>query len=168
MNGNDDHEHPLTHGHPGDSHTADRYDKYKAEKQLEHAIGGSHEILARATTVFPFTLFPDTITVDRTKLTIAHRVFFSVAEVMSIPIEDILNVTVSVGPFFGSLKIYTRFFDPKEAYEIDWLWRDDARKLKRIVQGYVIALQQKVDSSALTTGELAKTLDKLGQGSPDD
>src|SRR5947209_1395179 len=83
----------------------------EAQKELRDAIGNSHEVLVRATTVFPFTIFPDTITVDRTKLSVTHREFFKVGDVMSIRIEDILNVTAHVGPLFGSIKIATRFFD---------------------------------------------------------
>ncbi|HEX7963902.1 MAG TPA: hypothetical protein VF466_04925 [Candidatus Saccharimonadales bacterium] len=140
----------------------------KAVKQLRNAIGTAHEVLVTATTVFPFTLFPDTITIDRAKLSVAHRTFFQVAEVISIRIEDILNVTADVGPFFGSVKISTRFFDKQEPpYAIHYLWRHDALKIKRIMQGYVIASQQKIDTSSLGTEELGDMLDELGRSSPD-
>jgi hypothetical protein len=144
-----------------------RYEKYKAVKELTQAVGSSNEILAQATTIFPFTMFPDTITVDRTKLTVAHRTFFAVAEMMSIRIEDILNVTANVGPFFGSLVISTRFFDTHKPYEVNWLWRSDALRIKRIMQGYIIATQKEIDCSALSTEELSRMLDTLGQDTPD-
>ncbi len=80
----------------------------ETKQELKQAIHGSHEVLATATTVFPFTLFPDTVTLDRAKLNITKRSFVSTAEVMSIRIEDILNVTASVGPVFGSLHIVSR------------------------------------------------------------
>lgn len=145
------------------------YEKYRVKERLQKAIGGAHEVLVTATTVFPFTLFPDTITIDRTKLSVAHRVFFRVAEVMTLRVEDILNVTANVGPFFGSLIISTRFFDKeKEPYKINYLTRADALKIKRIMQGYIIAMRQKIDCSALSTVELARMLDQLGQGAPED
>lgn len=140
--------------------------KHKAKEELIQAVGDSHDVLFRAKTVFPFTLFPDTLTVDRTKLTITHRDFFKVAEVLSIRMEDILNITANVGPFFGSVKISTRFFDPGKPYEVYYLWRDDALKIKRIVQGMLIAKQEGVDSSALSTQELSENLDKLGKVAP--
>ncbi len=138
-------------------------DKKKAEEELAEAIGDSHDVLARATTVFPITLFPDTITVDHTKLTVTHRDFFRIGEVLSIRIEDILNVTATVGPLFGSIKISTRFFDSNKPYTVHHFWRADALKIKRIVQGYLIAKQQEVDTSSLSTRELAKMLDELGK-----
>lgn len=143
-------------------------EKHKAEEELVQAIGDSHDVLLRVKTVFPLTLIPDTITVDRTKLTIARRDLFKVAEVMSISIEDILNITANVGPFFGSIRISTRFFDLDKPYVLDHLWRADALKLKRIVQGYIIARRENVDCSALTTPELARELDELGKVAPEE
>jgi hypothetical protein len=134
-----------------------------AKEELKDAIKGSHEMLASATTVFPFTLFPDTIAVDRTKITITTRKFFSVAEVMSIRIEDILNITANIGPLFGSLRIVSRVLSPDKPYEINYLWRDDTTKLKRILQGYVIAMQKEIDVTPLKTEELTKMLNDLGK-----
>jgi len=145
------------------SSDTDKTDKLEAKKELKEAIRGSHQILETASTVFPFTLFPDTVTIDRAKLTITHRRFFSVAEVMSIRIEDILNVTVNTGPIFGSLHIVSRVLSPDKPYQVSFLWRDDAMKLKRIIQGYIIALQQEIDVTPLESKELAKMLDKLGK-----
>jgi hypothetical protein len=144
------------------------YQKYQAQQQLQQAIDGAHEVLFTASTVFPFTLFPDTVTLDRTKLTITHRSFFKVAEAASLRVEDILNVSANVGPFFGSIKVTTRFFDPDKTenklYVINYLKREDALRLKRIVQGYIIATRQKIDCSALSTHELAALLGQLGEG----
>ncbi|HUS26038.1 MAG TPA: hypothetical protein VMY99_01675 [Nevskiaceae bacterium] len=137
-------------------------------KQLERAVGGSQDVLMKTTTVFPFTLFPDTVMVDRQKLTVTHRTFFMVAEVMSIRIEDILNVTANVGPFFGSIKISTRFFSTEKPYEVHYFWRHDALRMKRIIQGYIVALQKNIDCSRLPAKQLATMLDQLGQGAPDE
>jgi hypothetical protein len=131
--------------------------------ELARTISHAHEILANATTVFPFTLFPDTVTLDRTKLTITHQEFFWVGEVVSIHIDDILNVTADVGPFFGSLKIHTRFFSTEKPYAINFLKKHDAMRIKRILQGYIIAMQKKIDCSTLPIGELVRMLEELGR-----
>lgn len=135
----------------------------EAEAKLKKAVGGSRETLVSATTVFPFTLFPDTITIDRTKMTIAHRSFFQVAEVVSINIADILNITANVGPFFGSLVMTTRFYESDNLpFEVNYLRREDALRIKRILQGYVIAVQKHIDCSVFEKDELVKMLDQLG------
>lgn len=140
-------------------------ERRKVREKLKDALGDSNEVLASAQTVFPFTLFPDTITIDRGKVDISHRSFFRVAEVTSIRIQDILNAIINVGPLFGSLKISTRFFGTDKVYTVNYLHRSDALKLKRILHGYIIALQKKIDCSALSAKELATLLDELGADS---
>lgn len=141
-------------------------DATNAARRLREAIGNSQDMLMTATTVFPFTLFPDTVTIDREKITIAHRFFFRVAEVVSMRIEDILNVTADVGPVFGSISMLTRYFDPDKPYIVNYLWRRDALKIKRILQGYVTAVKKEIDLSAFSAEELAVLLDEFGQGNP--
>ena len=143
-------------------------EKQQVAQELNKAISNTSEALASATTVFPFTLFPDTVTIDREKLTVAHRVFFAIGEVVSIRIQDILNVTADVGPFFGSLRITTRFFDRKtKPYVVNYLWRSDAMRMQRILHGYMTALQKGIDCSALNTKELATMLDQLSKDEAD-
>ena len=137
-----------------------------AARELHHAINQAQEVIVRAKTTFPFTFFPDTIILDREKLTITHKFFFLTAETMSIRIKDILNVTADVGPFFGSVKFTTRYFNnmnhDDQHYTVKYLSRHDALRLKRITQGYIIALQKKIDCSTLSTAELTHMLDNLG------
>ena len=119
-----------------------------------------------ATTVFPFAFFPDTIVIDRTKLAVTRRAFFRTAEVMSIRIEDVLNVTADVGPLFGTIKISTRFFNSEKPYTVSYFWRNDALRIQRVMQGYIIATQKNIDCSELSTPELSGLLDDLGRGEP--
>ena len=133
----------------------------ESKQELQEAIKGSNQVLATATTTLTF--FPDTLTVDRAKLTVTKRTFFSTAEVMSIRIEDVLNVTATVGPTFGSVKIVSRVLNSEKPYTLGRFWRKDALRLKRVTQGYIIALERKIDCSSLPTEELAAMLDKLGE-----
>jgi hypothetical protein len=134
----------------------------QAMEGLREVIRGSNEVLMTATTVFPFSLFPDTVTIDRAKVTVIHRTFFGVGENVSIRIEDVLNVTANHGPLLGSLHIVSRVLSPDKPYEINFLWRKDALKLKRILQGYIIALQKDIDVRPLRKEELSNMLYELG------
>lgn len=118
-----------------------------------------------ANTVFPITLFPDSVTVDRTKVTITKRDFFWTSDVMSIRIEDVLNVSASVGPIFGSLTIASRVMSTIDHFKINHFWRNDAIRLKHIIQGYVIAQHNNIDTAHLTRAELVETLRELGHDS---
>lgn len=167
MASNDLSEQSLIHTMPALSTNVAERHAAEARQELTQAIVESHKPLFTARTVFPFTLFPDTVVLDRTKLTLTHRTFFWTAEVMSIRIEDVLNVTADVGPLFGSVKIATRFYrseDAEKPYAVNYLWRNDALKIKRIVQGYIIALQREIDCSSLSSSQLAALLDELGHG----
>lgn len=82
----------------------------KDRKKLMGVTMKAHDILFKASSVFPFVLFPDTVTMDREKLTFAARSFFQIAKITSVPIRDILSVDANVGPFFGSVHTSSRYF----------------------------------------------------------
>lgn len=126
----------------------------------------AHDILLTATTVFPFVLFPDTITIDREKVTIANRYFFQVARITSSPIQDLQSVEANLGPFFGSVRMTSRFFF-KNIRVVKFLWRDDAIKIQRLLQGYIIVRQKGIDCSDIEKEQLVTLLMDLGKGTTD-
>ncbi len=136
--------------------------KNDALKKLHKIVSKSNEILATATAVFPFELFPDSITLDRTKVTITKRSFFWSAEVVSIRIEDILNISTGLGPFFGSITIASRVMSSVDHFTIDYFWRKDAIRIKHIIQGYVIAHHNNIEVSHLSKKEMIGMLSELG------
>lgn len=132
----------------------------ESRQELRQAINGSNQILVSARTAL--SPFPDTMTIDRAKITITKSAFFRTANIMSIRIEDILNATCTVGPIFGTVTITSRVLNEDRAITVGRFWRDEAKLLKRIAQGYVIALQRNIDCSSLEVGELAHMLEELG------
>jgi hypothetical protein len=149
------------HAHQPEEVTSSTEHDHEA-RRLTRLINRSADILATATTVFPFDLFPDTITVDRNKITIIKRDFLWSEKVISIRIEDILNVATSVGPLFGSLIIASRVMSTEDHFTTSFFWKRDAIYLKHIIQGYVIARHNKIKTSHLSKNELIDTLAKLG------
>lgn len=149
----------------GNGRTNDKPSALPNEADLKKIVAKSHELLVSANTVFPITLFPDTVTVDRTKVTITRRDFFWSSEVMSIRIEDVLNVAANVGPLFGSLTIASRVMSTVDHFKINHFWRTDVIRLKHIIQGYVIAQHNKIDTAHLGKKELIETLIELGHDS---
>lgn len=133
---------------------------------LRKIVRKSHQLLASAQTVIlPINLFPDRVTIDRTKVTITKRTFFWSSSVISIRIEDVLNVACSTGPIFGSLTVSSRVMNSTDHYEIDYFWRKDALYMKQVIQGYVIAQHNQIETSHLKRDELIKTLLDLGNDS---
>lgn len=146
---------------PEDSHDS----SLRKIDKLRNLAKRSHEVLVSANTVFPLTLFPDTIVVDRTRVTIIDRIFFFTSRSVSVQIEDILNVSCGVGPFFGSLTISVRVMNSTDHFEIDHFWRHDAVRLKHVIQGYMIAMRNDVDLTQLSRDELVEHLNELGHDS---
>ena len=134
-----------------------------ANEELNKIIAHSKEILAKADAVLlPNNLFPDSVVVDRTKVTVTKRTFFWVSEVISVQIEDILNVSNTVGPIFGSLTISSRVMNSTDHYEINYFWRKDAIHLKHVIQGYMIAKHNEIDTSSLSKEQLIRKAEELG------
>jgi len=131
------------------------------EKLLD-AAKSAGEILYKADTIFPFTLFPDTVTIDREKLSIAYHVFFRVARVISTPLDDIEAVDSNIGPFFGSLRITSKFFVNNTRF-VRFLTREDTIKIQCILQGYKLAKEKDIDFTEIGKDELVMMLMKLGE-----
>jgi hypothetical protein len=136
--------------------------KMKDDEDLEEVLVRSNQVLASAKSVFPWTLFPDTIILDRTKLTVIRRSFFMTEDVMSIRIEDILNVSATVGPIFGSITIATRVMSSTDHFTLNHFLREDVMHLKHLIQGYVIARHNNIACDHLSYDELIHTLRELG------
>lgn len=138
------------------------------QKELEDAanlkmtVKKAHEVLANVQTVFPLTLFPDSIVIDRTKVSIRKRTFFLTSNTISFQIEDILNVSCSIGPIFGSLTIASRVMSSVDHFHIDRLWRGDAIFLKHLIQGHITAKNNKLETDQLSVEEMIETLCELG------
>lgn len=77
--------------------------------------------------------------------------------------RDILSVEADVGPFFGSIHITSRYY-PVNPYSVNFLWRSDAIKLRRLLLGYIIAHERDIDCAEIGKAELVYLLNDLGQG----
>lgn len=153
---------------PSPNHqTSDNSDKTNQQKHndLMDLAHQTKDVLIKAESTFPFVLFPDTIAVSRSKVAITRRTFFKVAEVISLQVSDILNVEVDTGPFFGSLRIFTRIYGSKPL-RITFLSRKDAVDVKQIIEGHVIASSQNMETDTLNKEELIQLLKRLGSDAP--
>lgn len=130
---------------------------------IKKMVQQSHEVLAEVQSVFPIKLFPDKICLDRSVITITKRNFFWSSNVISLRIEDVLNVSTTIGPILGSLTISIRVMNSVDHYEITTLWRNDAIELKHMIQGYMIAKHSGLDIDHLSVKELVETLHELGK-----
>lgn len=138
-------------------------------KQKLENIMDRHDIeLLRATSLFPFQLFPDTITIDTTKITIVEKTMFATEAIHSCTLKDLSDVEVQTAFFMGT--VYIRYMpqsnspgmnEPKEI-KITALSREDAMKAKKILRGVLVAKAEKINIASLTPEELKAILEKFG------
>ncbi len=142
-------------------------DEQQTEESLQalnKAIWDSNEVLVTASTISK--LHKDTLTLNRAKLFSEKRSALGTVEDMSVPIEDVQNINATLGPISGIITIATRFTPPGTPYTIGPFHRKDTLNLKRIIQGYIIALGRKIDLNLIPTSELIPHLYQLGEDDP--
>lgn len=131
--------------------------------QLRDIVEMSHPTLAKASAIFPFDLFPDTLTIDRQKLTVVHRSFFNIEQTVSVQLADVTNVQANVGPFFGALTISSEHFI-NNTQTIKYVSRHNAIVIQHLLQGMIIAHKEHIDLNQIGEKELLVLLDDLGSG----
>lgn len=97
------------------------------------SVKGAEGKLFSCTAVFPFQLFPDTLRLDESKLTVVQRGFLT-RKVTPIQLPDLLNVEVMEAPLFATVRVYAKYMTMAEDWlEIAYLRKDEATKLRRLV-----------------------------------
>lgn len=135
----------------------------KDKEKMVSLAKASDAILFKATTVFPFNFFPDTIVIDKTKITIIERLFFYTQDIRSYAIEDVLNIEVGSSLLFSTLTCLTRY-DNKKAFSLRYLRKKDATFAKKLIQGLIIAKREGVHIEELSKNEIMMYGEVIGQG----
>ena len=130
---------------------------------LARLVRKSKCTLLTITSVFPFDISPDVLTIDENKVNVIHRNSWFSQNVHSALIEDISEVTVDKNLFFATLKISdsnnVRF--PMELV-IRKLRVKDALEARRLIEGLIVARRQKIDLSKFDPKEVTSVLEKIG------
>lgn len=140
----------------------------EAKHKLD-AISKRHDIeLLRVSTVFPFSLFPDTMIIDTTKMTIIKTQFFATEQVTTIPLKEISDTTMQTALFLASV---TFQYMPQTSspgvtapvfVTINALKRKDAIRIKSIIKGTLVAKAEGIDIAKLPPDKVVEMIEKLG------
>ena len=139
-----------------------RINKASEMQRLERLTKGSSSNLFVAKTLWPFVLFPDTIKIDRQKITIVHNDFLWQSKTVSTEIKNIMNVEADMGPLFGSITITSKHF-LNNTQTIKCLKRRDVIMAQRLLQGFMIAQRAAINTEDIRTEQLLALLNDLGQ-----
>lgn len=131
----------------------------KNRQAVDDMVANSNRILLRISSVFPFDIFPNHITIEETRLTIVYRQFLT-AQVRSIDIKNISNVFVNTGIFFAQLTIVSNTFAENEIV-IHKLWKKEAIFARRITEGLRMFVNKNIDTTGYEIEELLSKLKEL-------
>jgi len=90
-----------------------------------------------------------------------HRFFYS-AKIRSVAYEDVFNVTTAYSLLFGTLELSDKFF-VQQPIIIRHLWKNDARKTRRIIQGIIIAKKEGINMNKIPLDLLIHKVEELGK-----
>lgn len=134
----------------------------KVEQKVNDLVEKSDKTLIRISGIFPFDFFPDEVTVDMNKVNIINRSFLT-RKVHSVFIKDVSDVFIVDGIFFSQLSIVDEGFIENEI-TVNFLHKDEASKIRRVIQGLVVASKQDIDMSKFGPSNFdRKKLEVLGQ-----
>jgi len=141
-----------------ETQTADRQERLE-EKTVENLIKKSNRVVISISSVFPFDLFPNTITVEEGRITVVIRHLLTTA-MHSVDLKDISNVFINKSIFFSQIEIASRTFENNEV-RIKFLRNKDASFLRRMIEGLRIFESKQIDTSGYSIDELIVKLGEL-------
>lgn len=122
--------------------------KEQDQQKLDQLVAKSERILYRISTVFPFHLFPDELIIDENKVSLYDKQFFWSESIQSIRIKDIADIIIDTNPFFASITI-TEMSPRSNPIQLSFLWKKEAFKAHRIIQGLIVACKEEIDLSPI-------------------
>jgi hypothetical protein len=119
----------------------------------------SNSILMSVSTVFPYDLFPTSINVEATRVSIITRQLFA-SQVHSIDIMDISSVFIETSILFATLTLMSKTFSQSKL-TIGRLWIKEAIMIRRIIEGLRMFEKRDINITHFSREELLAKLKEL-------
>ena len=134
--------------------------KIEEDKQIvSDLIKKSNRCIISISTHFPWTLFPNTIEVEESRVTIIFRQFMA-SQSHSIDIKDISNVLIESSPFFATLRIVSRTYIENEIM-VGHLEVARAKRVQMIIEGLRTFAENNIDTSNYEIQELVAIIEEF-------
>jgi len=135
-------------------------EKPPQESKLNHLVEKSQKVVFEAHSVFPFTLFPNRISVCLNRVTITYQNLFAKEE-FPLLIENITGARIFRSFLFSSLLIDT--FGLKSTPDpLKYLKHKDARFARRYILALIECKKSDVDLSVFSLEEIREKLKTIG------
>lgn len=97
----------------------------------------SNTVLFTAKTLFPFTLFPDTVIITEAAVEIIYGLFFFSSQRFPIPITSLKTVSLSTNLLFGTLSFEITGYEQNPP-QVSFIPKSQAIKAKNILNGLIM------------------------------
>ena len=126
---------------------------------MDNLIQKSNRCIITVSSVFPWNFFPNTITVEESRITFTFRQFLS-SQSYSVEIKDISNVFIETSLLFAKLQIVSRTYVQNDI-KVDHLNIKKANKVRMIIEGLRTFADQNIDSSNYEIDELIAKIEEF-------
>ena len=134
--------------------------KKEEDKQtISNLIKKSNRCIIRISSLFPWTLFPNTIEVEESRVTFIFRQLWA-SQSNSVNIKDISNVFIQSSPFFATLQIVSRTFVENDI-TIGHLETKKAHRVQMIIEGLRTFAEHNIDTSNYEVNELIAKIEEF-------
>lgn len=121
-------------------------------QKVEDLVKKSNRYIISISSIFPFTLFPNTINVEEGRVTFIFRQFMA-SQTHGVDIKDISNVFISSTMFFATIQIVSRTFTQNEI-KINYLNKKEAYKVTSVIEGLRTFANNNINTSNYGIGDL--------------
>lgn len=134
--------------------------KKEADRQVVNdLVKRSNRLIIAISSVFPWSLFPNTIEVEESRVTFKFNQLFS-TQSHSVDIKDISNVFIESSLFFSTLQVVSRTYIQNDI-KIGSLSKNKAKKVQRIIEGLRTFAEHNINTSNYQTNELISKIEEF-------
>ncbi len=142
-----------------DEQTKNHATKVEEDRQsVEDLVRSSNRCITSLSSLFPWDIFPNTITIEESKVTFVFRQLFA-SQSHSVDIKDISNVFIESSIFFATLQVVSRPYVQNDI-KIGKLNKTKAARARMIIEGLRTFAVHNIDTSNYGIEEL---ISKIGQ-----
>lgn len=138
----------------------EKQEEAKETEKLNHLARKTSKVLYQISNVFPFDPFPNQLIIDLHKITYIHHVFFSTKNVITIPAEELEEVSIETDIFFTAIRLTPR---GREPILMKFLPRSKANEAGKILQGIVDCNKAEIDLTKLDETAALEKIMKVGE-----
>ncbi len=133
--------------------------KEEDRQTVSDLIKKSNRCIISISSLFPWDLFPNTIEVEESRVTLIFRQLLS-SQSYSVNIKDISNVFIESSAFFASLKIVSRTFVENDI-TVGHLNPKKALRVQMVIEGLRTFAEHNIDTSNYEVNELIAKIEEF-------